>query len=172
MFGLNLGSGQRPFGEGWINVDKVHHEGMPKPDLICDGTDLPDLWGNQFEYVCLHHVLEHFGCGEGKTLVNEAHRVLKPGGSLLVFVPDLSKLAKGWLEGRISDQIYMTNLYGAYMGHEEDRHRWGFSRNSLVEFLDASVSNVWDQIRVWDNPRIPGADIAWDWWILGIEAIK
>ncbi|KKM05870.1 hypothetical protein LCGC14_1749790, partial [marine sediment metagenome] len=30
---LNIGSGQRPFGSPWINLDKVAHPGMPKPDV-------------------------------------------------------------------------------------------------------------------------------------------
>src|SRR6185437_13162573 len=173
MIGINVGSGQRPFGESWINVDSVWHEGMPKPDVICDGAHLPFESGYA-DYVCLHHVLEHFGCGGGRIFLREAHRVLTPGGSLLVFVPDLRKLVKLWFSVEISTQIYMTNLYGAYMGHDEDRHKWGYDLNSLVEFIDHCPHEPrWNTIKQFDWTPIPGADIARDdRWILGVEAIK
>lgn len=170
MIGLNVGSGQRPFDQskGWINIDCVEREGMPKPDLIADGAHLP-FPDNYADFFVLHHVLEHFGCGEGKGLLHEAYRVLKPGGSLLVFVPNLRSLAKRWLEGGLSTQVYVTNLYGAYMGDEADRHKWGFDSASLMEFL---VGASWEWVTAFDWREIPGAHIAKDFWILGAECTK
>lgn len=172
-FGLNVGSGQRPFTTDvevhWINIDKVRHEGMPPPDWVCDGAALPYADGVA-DYFVLHHVVEHFGCGEAGGLIREAHRVLRPGGSLFVFVPDLKALAERWLAGGLSTQIYATNLYGAYMGHEEDRHRWGFDNGSLHEFLKAGAK--WSTVMPFDWRTIPGADIARDFWILGAECIR
>jgi len=169
---LNVGSGQRPFttipGEvQWINIDSVQRPEMPTPDLVCDGAHLP-FQDNSVDYFVLHHVLEHFGCGEGESLIKEAHRVLKPGGSLLVFVPDLEALAIRWLDGGLSTQIYVTNLYGAYMGDEADRHRWGFDEQSLREFL----SMMRWEVKPFNWRHIPGADIAKDFWILGAECVK
>ncbi len=171
---LNVGSGQRPFHSSgdwtWINIDAVAHEGMPEPDLICNGHHLPYA-DETADMICFHHVLEHFGCGEGKGLMQEAWRVLKPGGRLLVFVPDMRKLVKLWFSEEISTQIYMTNLYGAYMGHEEDRHKWGYDESSLREFLTEVAE--WKQVPPFNWRTIPGADIARDdRWILGMEAIK
>jgi predicted SAM-dependent methyltransferase len=173
QLGLNVGSGQRPFTTNydvhWINVDKIAHEGMTPPDLIADGAHLP-FSEQSADYVVLHHVAEHFHCGEAGGLIAEAYRVLKFGGVLVVTVPNLRELAMGWLTERISTQIYVTNLYGAYMGHPEDEHRWGFDRDSLKEFLTASAS--WDSVSDFNFRRIPGADIAQDWWILGVECHK
>lgn len=171
MIGLNVGSGQRPFDQskGWINIDCVEREGMPKPDLIADGKNIP-CKDNYADYVVLHHVLEHFGCGEGIDLIKEAHRVLKPGGSLIVCVPDMAALNHGWFVGKINTQIYMTCVYGAYMGSEEDRHKWGYCGGSLLDFI--SCSAAWSNSTHFDWRTIPGADIAKDWWILGVEAIK
>ena len=171
--GLNIGSGQRPFTTTpeieWINIDRVAHEGMPPPDLEWDGANLLYAAG-VVDYFVLHHVLEHFGCGEGAGLIREAHRVLKPGGSLLIFVPDLRALAERWLAGGLTTQIYATNLYGAYMGYEEDRHKWGFDGASLEEFLKASAE--WSEVKPFDWRPIPGTDIARDFWILGMECVK
>lgn len=176
MIGLNCGSGQRPFtslpdeGIQWINIDI-----NPKwdPDIVANWNDLSMFSSGSVDYVVSHHSLEHVGCGDGSGFIREAYRVLKPGGSLLVFVPDMKALAKRWLDGGLTDQIYMTNVYGAYMGDEADRHRWGYTSDSLQETLDYFRSGVaWAIIRPFDFRQIPGADIAQDFWILGMEAVK
>jgi predicted SAM-dependent methyltransferase len=167
--GINCGSGQRPFTSTpevqWINVDS---QAKWKPDVICDVAHLP--YDDEFaDYVVLHHVLEHFGCGEGIGLIGEARRVLKYGGSLLIFIPDVKALAKRWLAGEIDDYIFMVNMMGAYCGDEADRHKWHYTKDGLSTFLRqfpwvADVAFNWRPI--------PGADIARDWWILGAECVK
>ena len=170
MIGYNIGSGQRKFHTTddveWVNVDC-----NPKwdPDIVAPGDKLPTPDG-AVDYVVLHHVLEHFGCGEARGLIQECHRILKPYGSLLVFVPNLAELASMWQEGRISTQVYATNLYGAYMDDEADRHKWGYDPPSLKDFLLTSVK--WRSYYRFDWRPISGANIAADRWILGVEAIK
>lgn len=170
--GINCGSGQRPFTSTpevkWINVDSVAHEGMPEPDLVCNGAHLPYAT-ESVDYFVLHHVLEHFGCGEGEGLLREAYRVLRPGGSLLVFVPNLRALAGRWLGHEMDTQLFMTNVYGAYMGHEEDRHKWGFDPDHLCELI--LKCGRWD-MRWFNGREISGAAIAMDWWILSVEAVR
>lgn len=171
--GCNVGSGQRPFssvvGEiEWANIDKVWHDGMPEPDFICDGADLPFL-DESADYVVLSHTAEHFGCGEAGGLIREAHRVLRVGGKLIVTVPDMRELAIGWLGGKIDTQIYLTCVYGAWMGHEEDRHKWGFDRDHLRKFI--SANGDWS-LMMDDWQAVPGMDLARDWWILGVQCLK
>lgn len=165
---LNVGSGQRPFKPPFVNVDV-----NPKwrPDVVADGASMPMFESGSADVIVLHHVLEHFGCGEGAMMVRECHRILCSGGSLLVFVPDMRALTHGWNLGRINTQIYMTNVYGAYMDSEADRHKWGYDSASMRIFLAASAP--WSELRAFDWSRpYPGADIARDWWILSIEAVK
>lgn len=168
--GLNVGSGQRPFnpvfGEiQWINIDSQERW---NPDICCNGSKVP-YDDQSVDYFVLHHVLEHFGCNEGLGLVREAYRVLKPNGSLLVFVPNVRELACQWMRGKLSTQLYLTNIYGAYMGDEADRHKWGFDMGSLFEFLSQVPFKM---ITDFNYRSIPGADIAQDWWIIGMEAIR
>jgi predicted SAM-dependent methyltransferase len=171
--GLNVGSGQRPFTSTesvlWTNIDAIAHEGMPAPDLVCDGAHLP-YSGSVVDYFVLHQVAEHYHCNESTALIEEAWRVLKPGGSLLVFVPDLRALAKRWLEGGLSTQIYVTNLYGAYMGHPEDCHYWGFDQASLLEYL--GKCSPWREVKRFDWRHISGADLANDFWVAHAECVK
>jgi len=172
MIGLNVGSGQRRFTSTpeveWINVDKISRPDE-EPDLQCDGGHLPYA-DSSVDYFVLHHVCEHFHCGEAAGLIREAFRVLKSRGSLLVFVPDLRALAVRWLEGGLSTQIYVTNLYGAYRGDQESEHKWGFDRDSLNEFLWSAAS--WYAMKPFDWRDVSGASCAKDFWILGVECVK
>lgn len=95
---LNLGCGNdiRPKVDGWVNLDGyVDHPDVQKWDL------LEKPWpfrNNEFDAVCASHVLEHVpvqfrphGSGTQRDVlfdvVEEIHRVLKPGGVLHVRMP-------------------------------------------------------------------------------------
>lgn len=164
---LNLGSGQRPFQKPWVNVDA---QARWNPDLC---IDLKQRWpweDNSAELVVFHHCWEHENCGEAMHFQRESYRVLAPGGSLLVFVPDMRALAQRWLMGQLDTQIYMTNIYGAYMGDEHDIHRWGFTKTTLELDLHRCI---WAEVKPFDWRKLEGADIAGpDWWILAMEAIR
>ena len=163
---LNIGSGQRPFDKPWINLDI-----NPRwnPDVICNGTALPYDDGTA-DMVVLHHVLEHFGCGDGIGVLREAFRVLAPNGRLLVFVPDMRALAQAWLVGKLTTETYLINVYGAYMGDDADRHRFGFVRDTLKDEI-VKVAK-WQRVEEFNWRAVPGAKIAKDWWVLGMEATK
>ncbi len=170
--GLNVGSGQRPFRSNdevrWFNIDSVKRPGQ-ETDIICDASVKLPFEYDSVDYVVLHHVLEHFGCNEACGLIENCKKVLKSGGSLLVFVPNMRALANRWVSGQMDTQLYLTNVYGAYMGDEADRHAWGYDEDYLTAFLRA---RAFDIVKPFDGRQIPGADIAQDWWILAMEAIK
>jgi hypothetical protein len=171
LLGYNLGSGQRPFKSTeqveWVNVDS---QSKYEPDVLIDLRTLRVDQIPSADYVVLHHVLEHFGCNEADWLIDLCRNLLKPGGSVIITVPDMPKLVRMWLDGEIDDQLFMTNVYGAYMGDEADRHRWGFTHISLRQLL---LPHGFRSVKRFDFRDIPGADIAKDdRWILGIEAIK
>lgn len=163
---INLGSGQRKFAD-FVNVDINPRW---EPDVVADGAHMPMFADGSADLIVSHHNLEHYGCGEAKPMIQECHRILSPEGSLIICVPDMRALAQGWLQGRVTDQIYFTNCFGAFMSEDWDRHRWGFTYESLREFL---LSCGFSHIKPFDWRKIPGADIAGpDWWILAVEAYK
>ncbi len=166
MLRINLGSGQRPFKAPFVNVDVNPRW---EPDVVADGATMPMFANGSADMIVAHHNLEHYGCGEAVPMLMECHRILCENGSLIVCVPDMQALAQGWLQGRINTQIYLTNVYGAYMNSESDRHRWGFTGESLRCFL---LSCGFNRVKPFDWRTISGADLARDWWILAVEAVK
>jgi SAM-dependent methyltransferase len=163
----NFCSGQRRFGDGWTNIDKQERD---KPDLIADCRSLPMIESESSDMVVIHHGLEHSHLGEGDAMIQEAHRILAPGGSLIVCVPDLRALAKAWLRGEINDYIYCVNIYGAFQGDSDSDHHWGWSQAGLYEYLGKMAQ--WRGINPFGFRHIEGADIAQAWWVLALECIK
>jgi predicted SAM-dependent methyltransferase len=175
VIGVNAGSGQRCFDrtKGWINLDiqaRKHPDvGDTKyPDIVCDMKTMP--FGNgSVDIVVSSHTLEHLRCGEADGFIKEAYRVLKPGGSFIIALPDIRALAQRWLTRQISDFIFIINMMGAYIESDHDHHKWHYTRESLYELLNNS--GTWD-IKRFNNRQIPGMDLAIDWWIMITEATK
>lgn len=164
---VNLCSGQRKFeGHGWVNVDT-----NPKwtPDIVADGASLPMFADNSVDLIVISHGLEHFALGRADSMLKECHRILSPGSSLVVTVPDQEALARAWLEGRIDDYIYTVNQMGAYMDSDADCHRWNYCWRSLKKTLEEVAP--WDRVIRFDGRDLK-CDLAADWWILGGEAVK
>lgn len=182
--GLNIASGQRSFFSTpdlqWINVDAQSVSPDRVPDVVCDvGRQRLPIDDGAAKFVVIHQGLEHAGCGESAPMLRECWRVLAPGGSLIITVPDMRKLAARWLGGELSTQVWLTNVYGAFMGDEADRHRWGFDELSLRRYLhevfESPVGTEYSRrpsVELFDWREIPGADIARDWWVLGVEVRK
>jgi hypothetical protein len=82
---LNFGCGAR-YASGWTNID-FHGDGVhvTRVNLLA-GFPFPD---STFDAVYSSHVLEHFTPEQGRFLIAEASRVLRPGGILRTVVPDL-----------------------------------------------------------------------------------
>ena len=93
---LHYGCGARIF-PGWINVDAAHTAGV---DLQMDlRTPLP-LRSNSTRFIFAEHVLEHMDRRiDLPRVLNEFHRVLKPGGVVRMIVPDLAKYCHAYVRG-------------------------------------------------------------------------
>lgn len=170
--GLNLGCGTRIFRTTpelrWVNIDIVPSNGNGI-DMVMDWQYLASIWKEPVDLIVAHQSFEHVNCGMQP--IRQCHDVLKDGGSLIVSVPDLRKLARLWLNGELSTQIYLTNVYGPYDGKESSIHRWGFDHDYLMEQLQREAP--WSRVMDFDWRYIPGADIARDdRWILVLEAVR
>lgn len=139
---LNVGAGsRRP--PGWFNVDIEENPDAPQPlDLLSDAKkiDLPDGCASELMAI---HLFEHLYRWEADDVIEEWKRLLRPGGKLILELPDLMKFCKNILDGAMRggknpDQLGMWGAYGdprtknPYMCH-----RWGWSPATLTALLAA-----------------------------------
>ncbi|WP_455208717.1 class I SAM-dependent methyltransferase [Kaarinaea lacus] len=81
--------------------------------------DIP-LEENSFDIVVIWHVLEHLT--DPAATLKKVHRILKPGGNLVVAVPNFGSL--------------QSNLFGKHWFHLDlPRHTYHFTRHSLQSML-------------------------------------
>lgn len=136
---LNIGCGGRRI-PGFTGVDAVER---PAADIVAraDSIQLPN---ESVDEIMAIHLFEHFYRWECEVVLAEWHRLLKPGGLLVLELPDLKKACKNVLDnvmrgGKDPDQLTLWALYGdprqsdPYMAH-----RWAWSPESLGALLMAN----------------------------------
>lgn len=83
---LNLGCGEDKK-EGYVNIDWNKEA---KPDIIHDLNAIPyPFSADEFDEILASHILEHLD--KPFEIMKELHRILKPGGKLIVKVPHFSR---------------------------------------------------------------------------------
>jgi predicted SAM-dependent methyltransferase len=150
---VNLGCGQQ-YRDGWVNIDFA-----PRPPHVIGhdlrtGIPLPD---GDVDVVYHSHVLEHFDKQAGERFLRECHRVLRPGGVIRIAVPDLERIARG----------YLAALSNATEGQP------GWDRNydwMLLELFDQMVRtrSGGEALRYLDAETLPNRDFVIERW--GVEA--
>jgi predicted SAM-dependent methyltransferase len=125
---LNLGSGQWPI-TGYISVDISEACG---PDIIADVAHLP-IEDCTIDAIYASHILEHFSCDE--PVLAEWHRVLIPGGEILIAVPDFLQQYELYRAGFTTLGYFNANFFGAntYGYPDEYAHQQVFTPSMLVE---------------------------------------
>ena len=99
---LNLGCGStRPKEDVWVNLDDLHsqltEDGPEKRALdaepnYCQHVIEPDgelpFSANRFDGILASHFFEHFDCQEAVKILRQCRAVMKPGGVIVVSVPN------------------------------------------------------------------------------------
>ena len=125
---LHLGCGGQNL-DGWINIDNYDYE---VGDTSRDGAryDLKmdiraiDAAPGSVDRILLVHVLEHFVRWEALDLLAQFHRLLKPGGLLIMEHPDLDGCIRMYLEGSMSIETPLGTLnqgFTQFYGNQWDR---------------------------------------------------
>lgn len=86
---IHVGAGNRDW-KGWINVDI---QPLKHIDHVCDGSKLDMFADNYADVLYASHVLEYWDRIQAIDVLDEWYRVLRPGGTLRIAVPDFSKIA-------------------------------------------------------------------------------
>lgn len=134
----------------WNGAAKVvRFDGNPDchPDVRCDLRKIP--WEDaSFDLAHARHCLEHMAPFEAPAVLKEWARIVKPGGKLIINVPNLAYAAKEILRADSDPNIDVTwyphwQVFGRQTGHETDVHRNGFTRHGLRSlFLSCGLSDV------------------------------
>jgi len=140
---LNLGCGRR-FHAAWINIDfsssspnVIQHDlstGIPFEDNSCD--------------VVYHsHLLEHFTKEHAPKFLKDCFRVLKPGGTIRVAIPDLETIIR----------LYLVLLEKSLRGDLEAQYRYDWI---TLELFDQMARNTpgGDMLKYWKQNPMPVED--------------
>lgn len=107
---LQLGAGHNLL-PGWLNTDRdpaseAVQLDAAKPFPFADGT---------FDYVFSEHLIEHLPHEAGVVMLEECHRVSRPGGRLRIATPDLEAIIslKGAPRGGVEERYaaWITESY-------------------------------------------------------------
>lgn len=145
---LEIGPSQ-PTRTGWDTLDVV------------PGATWQARWGREplpipdetYAYVLASHVLEHVPWFETDVALREVCRILQPGGTFEVWVPDFSKIVNAYIKGAITDDGWFPlnperdpwkSLNGRLFwgarrgeeGQEQHFHRACFDQSSLRGCLE------------------------------------
>lgn len=105
---LHLGCGKRKL-SGWIHVDWANHPHIDYPNH--DIARLPMFEDMSATEIYAAHVFEYFGKEEALDALREWRRVLVPGGTLRLSVPDFEMLARIYLRRR-NIALVLGPVYG------------------------------------------------------------
>ena len=152
---LNVGCGPRAItvigsvfpAEEWREL-RLDIDPQVAPDIVASMTDMAPVPDGVVDAVWSSHNLEHLFPHEVPLALREFLRVLKPGGQLMLAVPDLQTVAKRVAEDRLDEALYMSNAgpitpldviygYGAALarGNHFMAHRTGFTARMLGKLL-------------------------------------
>ena len=130
---------------GFVNVDLVPSLAT---DLVTSIISLPMFKDGTVEEIRLSAVYEHLYRSERLAAIREWHRVLRPGGTLMLsYIPDFDVIAKAFLERRPGilhptfnlEEVFLYS-HGGYHPHhaQEQLHKDLFTRQSVVAELEAA----------------------------------
>lgn len=140
---LDIGGGYRKGARGWKTID-ISHE----CDIYWDLREGIPFKDNSVEAVYSSHLFEHLTYDQGQVLMEEVRRVLRPGGSFSVVVPDARLYVEHYIGAReLSEEFFGWNPainnstridalnYVAYMAGE---HTYMFDIDNLLFRLQAA----------------------------------
>jgi len=135
---LHIGCGPRVL-DDWTNIDVQRHPDAPRdPEILAHAKSVP-LGDATAVTIMAIHLWEHFYRWECEEVIREWRRLLRPGGNLILELPDLEKCCRNILEGyegKHPGQLGMWGLYGDPRTQDPYMcHRWGWTPTSIKAFL-------------------------------------
>ena len=146
---INIGCGWRNFGSEWIHIDGGDYDHLDYKDI----TKL-EFKDNSAELIYASHVLEYFDREEVIPILKEWNRVLKPGGTLRIAVPDFYSIIQLYYLNNHSLDTFLGPLYGKMkMGDTTIYHKTTYDWNSLCKILQKAKFNNFKKYNWQDYPE-------------------
>jgi SAM-dependent methyltransferase len=162
---LNIGCGDRHHPE-WINLDFVATGPAVQQYDLRRGIPFPE---STFDIVYHSHVLEHFERKAALNLLRECHRVLRPGGTIRVVVPDLERIVQLYLwalenvasSGGAGRAIYdwtLLELYDQAVRQRPGGEMLDFAREAPTDQLEFLRQRLGGELDRMLRPRVSTQD--------------
>jgi predicted SAM-dependent methyltransferase len=144
-----------------VNVDTLSD--APEVDVIADVTSRLPFEDESVELVYAVHLLEHVATDEVPRVLADWRRVLRPGGVLMVAVPDLDAIARilveraGWFTP--PHNPWLGAIYGGQKD-EWDFHKTGFTAPWLAHLLEDAGFGEVRRVERFEEIGLPDASVS------------
>ncbi len=126
---LHLGCGNQSF-EGYVNIDRRKTSAT---DLVCGIKKLP-YPNDSVQVIETYHVIEHLPRHDVLQVLREWHRVLSPGGKLVIECPDFDVAVGEYIAG---NEKRLDNIFGLQR-FPGDAHLFGYNCARLKNLLQGT----------------------------------
>lgn len=137
---LDIGCGEQKL-EGFTGVDAY-----VKTDIKADMWKIP-LADGSVEEIYSSHALEHVQGSMVHATLKEWIRLLKPGGKLLLQVPNMDYVARFWLTHKPEEHAWAEAIVFGNQTHEGEFHKCAFTPMGIQGDLQAAGFLV-DQVAI------------------------
>lgn len=141
---INVGCGKRKL-RGYSNIDV---DPQYNPDIL---GDIRDMDFKDLEVIRASHVLEHFDRKDGLEMLKKWHDWLKPGGILVVEVPDIERVCEFF---SYRPEWIVSSIYGSQVS-EWEYHKDGWYEEKMVKILKGlgfEILNIKKMLRRKNTP--------------------
>jgi predicted SAM-dependent methyltransferase len=131
---MKLHIGARIRATGWKTFDI---DPGPEVDYVGDCKSLSPISDASVETIYASHVLEHVPYRDLETTLKEWFRVMQPGGTVMIAVPDFETLARLFLHPQVAlpDRIHLMQMVFGAQVDPHDFHYVGFDTEMLAYAL-------------------------------------
>lgn len=131
MTKLHIGCGKRDFGPEWEHIDGAMYPHIKGHSIVLMGYN-----SDSADVIYASHLLEYFDREEVKNILECWHRVLKPGGELVIAVPDFTAICKLYSDKEYELEQFLGLLYGKMQLNESAiYHKTVYDFKSLCKVL-------------------------------------
>lgn len=147
---LKLNIGGTEVLDGWkiLNIQPG-----PGVDFIGTCTDLTQFSDDSVYEIYASHIFEHLSyVNELLATLKEIHRILIPGGTFKISVPDFETLCKMFIHPSLNGEqrFFIMNMVFGGQQDPHDFHKVGLSMEFLASYLKQAGFSSWKRVKSFD----------------------